>query len=672
MRIEGHKRFAATGSRQGGIMSERRFKNGFGVFSVIGSMLLMVAPAIGAEDTEETPWMPGAVTQESISALEAVQLTLEHAPFIRLKEQDTLYREGIVLQAAGQFDMTLVGNLSYEYTQTELTAQEAKGEQDRRDATEENLGFAQDAVEQNQTSLDESTAAREVWDSGGDVTSVRFSDPLAQAQYEILIQSYQSAPPDQQPLFEEAMINFFDAIMVDSQEGLDEAQARSAELEDQLDRMGDVPEVTQSFDASLNLMLNKQFRNGIRLSPYLDLSGTGVRYKDKGYLSDDGGMEVPDAYTTKLGFDVVIPLGRNRGRDATGAIERASQIDYDASLDALAFSASTSALETLVAYWNLVAAQRSLEIRETSLDINRRILEMTQTLIDADELPRAEISRTQATVAQEEAAVEAARRGVIEARVRLAGAMGLEVGGGAIAPLASDQFPAPPSDIDAVALDSGSMVPEALERRLDLSSARKLESSGKVLAEAARLNLRRVTDLDIGLSYNNLGEDNNVWDGIGDSVSGKWAGPSGKIGVTIDWPFANNTQEGRLQQQEAAWRTSQISSTDLERTVGLGITSDAASIKYAARQSVGYGQAVASYKEAVNVEMERLQYGTVTVLDTLITQQRSLSSELALIGAQAQYARLLAQLSFDTGRLIVQEDGQGSINASAFTVLPGQ
>ena len=262
MRIEGHKRFAATESRQGGIMSERRFKNGFGVFSVIGSMLLMVAPAIGAEDTEETPWMPGAVTQESISALEAVQLTLEHAPFIRLKEQDTLYREGIVLQAAGQFDMTLVGNLSYEYTQTQLTAQEAKGEQDRRDATEENLGFAQDAVEQNQTSLDESTAAREVWDSGGDVTSVRFSDPLAQAQYEILVQSYQSAPPDQQPLFEEAMINFFDAIMVDSQEGLDEAQARSAELEDQLDRMGDVPEVTQSFDASLNLMAEDDIEVG--------------------------------------------------------------------------------------------------------------------------------------------------------------------------------------------------------------------------------------------------------------------------------------------------------------------------------------------------------------------------------------------------------------------------
>ncbi len=632
---------------------------------------ILCSPLVGAEEADP-PWVPGVVTQESISALEAVQLALEHAPFIRLQEQTSFFLEGVALEFTGQFDSTLLGNLSYDYSQSALTAQEKKGEQQRRESTQETLDSAQSGIESNQAALDEANAAHDVWASGGDHSTVTFSDPLAQAQYDLLVQSYDQAPPDQQPLFEEAMINFFDAIIVDSQAGLDSALERSAEMQDKLDQMGDVPEFSQSFTANLNLMLNKQYRNGIILSPYLDIGGSGFRYKDKGYHEADGGLEIPDSYTTSLGFDVVIPLSQGRGKDATGAYERAAQIDYDASLDALAFSASSGALETLMAYWNLVGAQKALEIQTGSLDVNRRILELTSALIEADELPRAEISRTQATVAQGEAAVAAAARSVLEARIRLAGAIGLEVGGGAIAPLASDDFPMPPTGTENLMLDSPALIPGALDQRLDLRSAKKMEKSGKVLAEAARLNLRRITDLNIGLSYNNLGEDTNVWDGISDSFSGDWAGPSGRIGLTIDWPFANNTQKGRLHQQQAAWQSSQITSGDLERTIALGVTLDTASIEQVIGQAAGFGQAVSSYKEAVDVEIERLQYGTVTVLDTLITQQRALVAELALVSTQAKYAQLLAQLSYDTGRLIVQENGQGSVDANAFTALPGQ
>ncbi len=641
------------------------------VFVVALICLLCVRPAVGAEDTA-SPWSPGTVTQESISALEALQLTLAHAPFIQLQEQNSLVKEGMFVEASGQFDATLVGDFSYEYTQTEMTAQEKEGEQKRRDSLEERLGFAEADAESSQTVLDETNAALDVWESGGDFDSVTFSDPLVQAQYDLLLQSYEAAPPEQQPFFEEAMINFYDAIIVDSQNSLDTANTAITDFEDRLGRMGDIPSVTLSTDAKLGLVLNKQYRNGITFSPFMDFTESSVRYKGKGFLEDDGGMGVPDAYTTSLGFDVVLPLARGRGADATGAFEKAAQIDYQASLDALAFSASKSALESLVAYWNLVAAQKTLEIRQGSLDVNLKILEMTQALIDADELPRAEISRTEATVAQESAAVDAAKRAIIEARIRLAGAIGLEVGSGAIAPLASDTFPKTPTTKEASALNSEALVPTALDQRLDLSSARKLEDSGKVLAEAARLDLRPVTDLAVGLSYSNLGEDNNFWEGFSDSLTGRWAGPSAKIGLTVEWPIANNTQEGRLQQQKAALSSTQISTSDLERTIALGITLDTASIEQTARQVVSYEKAVASYKEAVSVEMERLQYGSVTVLDTLITQQRSMSAELALVGAQTQFSRLLAQLSFDTGRLIVQENGSGSVNETAFTVLPVQ
>lgn len=644
----------------------------FGRFVWVAGLALAVSAAVAAGQESEQPWTPGTVSEPTISALDAVEMTLAHAPFIRLQEQATVLQEGFVLQAAGQFDATLLGDLSFEYTQTELTAKEKKSEQQRRDDLQDRIDDAEESAQLLETSIDEASSARDVWQNNGDRDSVTFSDEYAQAQYDVLLELYNGSDPGSQPAIEQAMVNFFDSVITTSQQDLAEAQAFIAEKTDVLARMGDVPEVTQSTDFNLNLAIDKQFRTGILISPYMDLTASRIRYEDKGYLSDDGGLEIPDAYTTTLGFDVVFPLARNRGRDATGATERAAEIDYEASLDALAFAASSSALDTLLAYWDLAAAQSRLEIQLESLAINQRILDLTQALIDGDELPRAELPRTQAAVAQDQAAVDAAERAVIEARIRLADAIGLEVGDGAIAPLAAEVFPEPPPDLDGFQTRSAALVAEALDQRMDLRSARKLESSGKVLVEAARINLRPVVDLNVGLSYNNLGEDNDVWDGLSDSVSGGWAGPSAKAGLGLEVPFGNNLRKGLYQQQQAVMNSAAITAADLERTIALGVALDVASVEQIVGQVANFGRAAAAYAEAVEVEMERLRYGTVTVLDTLVTQQRWLASQLSLVDARARYAQILAQLAFDTGRLVTQQDGSGAVDRVAFTTLPLQ
>lgn len=656
-----------TDNSLGGTMSGRTAIGRFVVILGLGCLVVAASPVFAEESP--APWTPGKVTQRSISALDAVQMTLDHSPFIRLQEQSSVFQEGLVLQSAGQFDTTFLGDLSYQYTQAQMTTKEQEGERKRREALDDRITDAEEIRDELRDTIDDTTNARDVWETGGDKESVTFHDPIAQAEYDVLFGMYENTTANQ-PEIEVAMLDFFDEIIAESQLGYDDSVEFIAEKTDVRARMGDVPDVTQSSEANLNLSITKQFRNGIFITPYADLNGTGVRYKGKGYLSDDGGMEVPDAYTTTLGFDVVFPLARNRGKKATGAYERASEIDYDASLDALAFSASTSALDTLVAYWDLVAAQRRLEIQLGSLEVNQKILELTQALIDADELPRAELPRTQAAVAEDQASVDAAERAVLEARIRLATVMGLEVGDGALAPLASDRFPKLPPEARAKALESEALVAIAYEGRMDLSSARKLEESGKVLLEAARINLRPIVDLDLGVSYSNLGENNSAWDGIQESFSGSWAGPSGKIGIGLDVPFGNHFQKGLHQQQQASLNSASITAADLERTIALGITLDTASVEQVVRQTINYGRAAEAYREAVEVEMERLRYGTVTVLDTLVTQQRSLLSELSLVDAEARYARILAQLAFDTGRLVMHQDGSGSVDPASFTDLP--
>ena len=227
-----------------------------------------------------------------------------------------------------------------------------------------------------------------------------------------------------------------------AEEGLAEALETESDLADKLDRLGDVPDVIQSFNANFNLSLDKQFRSGISISAFYDLTGTGANYKGKKHDVDDGGMGVIDAYTSTLGFRVLIPLGRGRGVESTGARERAAQIDYEASEAALAHAVSFNAYTTLLAYWDVVAAQENLQVLETSLELNRKILETTRALIDADEIPRSELARTEARVAEVEAGVEAARRRLQTARIALAteketGQMTIRIDGGASSPIVS-------------------------------------------------------------------------------------------------------------------------------------------------------------------------------------------------------------------------------------------
>ncbi len=634
----------------------------------------LAMPLVAGESTPVTGqarvWEPGIVTTGTISALDAVKMTLEHQPNIRLQEENTMFRLGLATEATGQFDTTLYGGLSYEYTQSRLTAKEKKAEQKRRDDLADRLDTARNAIEEYQRSLGELNDVRDVWESGGDPGSVGFTDPIAQAQYELLIQMYETAPEDQKDAFRDAILEFLDRQAQAVEEGLAQALETESDLSGKLDRLGDVPDVIQSFNANFNLSLDRQFRSGISISAFYDLTGTGANYKGKKHDVDDGGMGVIDAYTSTLGFRVLIPLGRGRGVESTGARERAAQIDHEASEAALAHAVSFNAYTTLLAYWDVVAAQESLQVLETSLELNRKILETTRTLIDADEIPRSELARTEARVAEVEAGVEAARRRLQTARIALANAIGLELRGEGIAPLASDGFPALPGDDLLRSLSPQPLVSVALERRLDLRASRLLESSGKVLSRAALLDLRRVFDLELEVSASGLGESYAAGTGIKDSLTGDWAGPSGRIALNVDYPFANNIQEGRLAQQEALYRQARISNANLERLIGLNVVEAARTLGEAARQVARYRAAVEAYGRAVETEMERLRLSASTVIDTITTEQRQLTAQLSLVAAEATYARLLARLRYETGTLLTEAGGSGSIAAADLVTPP--
>lgn len=636
---------------------------------VFATLVLVPAMAL-ADQPQEAPYQPPVYPGGPMSLLEAVRLTLEHEPGIKLQEQAVLISRGLAQQATGQFDATLLGEIAVEVKQERLPERDKESERKKRRELRENAQEGEQILAELDPQILEWLAARDIFLAGGDTDGVTFTNLFDQAQWNLMMQTLRTATAEQLPIVRDAVLEWINQQIAALQDARSETAERLADIYEDLSNLGAIPEVTRTTNANILLQLRKPYRSGIVLTPFLDLSAESVNYKGKPRSEEFGGLGIKDSYRSRIGFSVQVPLGRGRGIEATGAAERAAGIDAAASEATLAHAAANSVLQTVRAYWALVAAQERLAVLEKSLALQVDLIELTSALIEADEMPRVELNRARARESEARAQVEEARRGVHEAQLGLARVVGLKIEAEYQAPLAGEGFPAFPAEEQVAGLDAGHLAEVALNRRQDIRSAALLESSGRVLWRAADLDTRRRTDLDLRVSYAGLGEDNRVFRGLEKAFSPSYTGPSARLGVNIDWPLANNTQLGRLQQQRALYSQRIIGARDLERLARNSVLLSIGSLRETLRQYSEYEQAVAASRETTEAEMEKLRLGTATLLDAIVTEQRQLNSELALVASRQQLAQLLVQLRFDTGTLVEGTGQDREVPLSNLVTLP--
>jgi len=629
-----------------------------------------VAPAVAGEPPlPPSEYQPPVFSRPTIGLLEAVELTLAHDPAILLQRETVRQRRGVAQQAAGLFDLTLLGEFSYEFVQSELGSRERDAMQKKRDDIRKDLERTEDRLRDLQERLDEILANRQALLEGRE-PPIRFDDPLLEAQFRLLYQRYLDAPPEQKQQILNDLLAVLRSKELQVRADMADYLAEAEEAREKLRMLGTVPRIQRSYEGSLSLQLTKLYRNGMSLAPFIDLSGGGLSYQGKPKDEEFGGPGVKDSYDARLGFSVGIPLGRGRGFASAGAAEQSAILDVAASIDALTHAASASVLNTALAYWDALAAQQTLAVHSKSLELQMQLKELAELLIQADELPRIELVRVQARQAEVQALMEGARRTAHEARLALARTMGLEVRTTADAPAPSDDFPPVPAKVELACANAAELAAASLERRLDYRAAVRLQESGKVLWRAAAIDLAPRADLNFSTWYGSLAEDSDVLEGLKGVVTGRWAGPSARIGLTYERPYENNTQKGKLEQAAAAFRQRAISARDLERAIKAGVVRELASLREAARQLARIQEAVELHRQAVDNEMEKLRMGTATVIDTILTEQRYVDAQLQLIAARQQVARLLARLRYETGTLITTGDAGAFVSRDDLVALP--
>ncbi|HQR67305.1 MAG TPA: TolC family protein, partial [Thermoanaerobaculia bacterium] len=602
-----------------------------------------------------------------ISLPEALRLTLDHAPEVLVARQEVARRAGILRTNVGAFDNLLLFTPQFERDIVALTPMTLRGEVLKRQfltESSENLSLIASDIAKGLTD-DKGFAlpdcqGRQYYINGSAICTdvVRPTDVQT---FQLLIDAQAKAAdvPQDTPSARLAA-----ALAEQQRQRMTMVLALLRRvfipaLNQQLQAIGALPSLNDSETFTFDLRYSIPTRTGLTVAPVFWMNSTRDNYVGKSNSPAGGGKGIPTLYRSVLGFTLDLPLLRNGGRDSVTAAERSAQESWRASLESLANIAAQACLRTTLAYWNLASAQEQLALIEGASEIQQKIADVTQALVQADELPRTEMNRVVARTADLAASAAAARRNIATYRVELARSAGISVVDEETAPLAADPLPAAE---EAAAIEGpalASLLDASVARRADVKAAKLRIDAANAVVVGTRSDLRPRLDLSLQAGYNGIYEDGRYQvtgvfnpTGYWRTFQGKYVGPSFQLTLTFELPFGNNTAKGQLAQAEALATQSIITEKNVERQTRATVEQLAKSLQLATSEVKSQRTAARSYDETVASTFEQFRAGETTLFSTLTTEQNRTQALANLVSARLTWAARLARLRYATGTLL--------------------
>ena len=407
---------------------------------------------------------------------------------------------------------------------------------------------------------------------------------------------------------------------------------------------------------------HRLLRSGIGIGPTVEMN----RATDN--LQNPSGIN-----RTRVSFDVNVPLLRGRGRNVVTAPETAAEIDVQASLYDLNQEIADLVLSTATSYWQYVASLRQLRIIAESETRGQEFVDAVTTLVQADKLPRSEISQAQANLAGRAAGRIVVEQQAIEARSSLALAMGLSPEQLAQLPPPSDDFPdginQPPPSLSPERVRS--LIGLALTRRADYLAAEKTREAADVLRRSVGDRLRPQLDLTISGGYSTLREGRHA-DEFFASPFSRMKGPNAVVGFRYVMPPANNLARGEVAEAEASYQQSLLLRTERGRVIANGVVNAQTAIVTGVNRLNRANEAVTEYRAALEGERDKLRLGVGSIIDILTIEGRLTEALLDFVSAQQAYALSLVQLRYAAGLLVEPDQATHSFERDAFFRPPPQ
>ncbi len=412
----------------------------------------------------------------------------------------------------------------------------------------------------------------------------------------------------------------------------------------------------RSLESSLGLA--KQFRTGLSVTPLLGISRIAA---------PDAGATAPNLGTVSFAFRQ--PLLQGRGRSVNAAGEMSAEREVAASTLDIEQTTAERILAVVSQYWVARARELDLEILQASEASSRELLATTRRLVEADQIPAAELVQLEANLASKESFRIGGERALFAARQDLGREIGLEPARIAALPLPADPLPAvPPGEVPPPS-EAGRFIDAALRRRADLRAARERRSGAEILLRATDNVLKPRLDLLFVPTWTGLVEGGGPGDYFG-ALGRNVPGAGATLGFSLSWPTLNRTARGAQAEIEAFRRQTGLLIDILSRTVGADVPSALDAVRSSALQVEKASEAVRLFERAVVNEEKKLRAGTSTLIDLISQRDRLTAARQTEVAARLALAQALARLRFETGTLLAAEGGSGALRPELLTSVP--
>ncbi|MEL6626956.1 MAG: TolC family protein [Bacteroidota bacterium] len=355
---------------------------------------------------------------------------------------------------------------------------------------------------------------------------------------------------------------------------------------------------------------------------------------------------------TTLNLSLSQPLIQGRGKKFTAAFENAAAKEIESSELNLTFISSNELYLMSLAYWAYYGSYQRLEIFKENEKRVRRVLEITEELVEADRKARNELLQIQADLVNQERQTLQAQQELYDARQNLGRQIGLEVGESTRLGQPTDPFPEVEGSDYNADLQLERFLELARDNRADLQALIKSREALEIDFARAQNNLKPRLDLTGSFSYGGVDAGNEIRRAITPLSAIPGRNVQFGLGLNFQFPLNNNAAQADLLRTKTALSDQQVVIDNQIRNIELNISIALNNLNNSVLRLDKAQQTLQFYQEVFEAEQVKFQNGLTTLLNLILFQERLTLAQLDFLTAQQEFAGALVNLRNETGTLL--------------------
>lgn len=396
-------------------------------------------------------------------------------------------------------------------------------------------------------------------------------------------------------------------------------------------------DVTQSSNSELrvvNVGANHLFSTGATL---------GVQFNNSRSSEDSSAFSIPSFYQSSIGMQITQPLLRDFGVDVTRRGINIAKNNLGISRESFRSVLLETVNSVEFAYYDLVFAQRDLEVQRQSLDLAREQERITQIRIDVGADAPLDILEPQVSIAQREQDVLLAEAALSNAEDTLRRLLNLPLEEWD-RPIVTDANLA----YEQMSIDVPASVAKAFELRPELKQAMLQQENQKILQTFARNQVLPTLDLSASYRYSGLDED---YSDTLDQVTGTDF-PGWQVQLQFGLPIANTQARADARRAQLEFEQSVTDESQSKQAIMVEVRQAIRNIETALKGIAATQAARDAAEKNLDAQRKRFDNGMSTNFDVLRVQNDLASARRAEIRSLTSYQKFVTAYHRAVGDLL--------------------